>query len=227
MEENQSADGRHAGTRSAIIDAAMEIMREDGYAAVTSRRLAEHAGFKSKLVHYYFKTMDDLFLAVFTTNEEKIFEHQTRALTSDHPIRTLWEVHANTSTAKLGVEITAVANHRKSLRQEIARDSERSRKLHSVIFERSLREAGVDISSPPPIVLALLMTAISRLLAEDSVLGISAGHSETAAFIEKFLRSLEAKSPARDTNRSNDDASREPRRTRAGKAKPRRSTGAA
>ena len=51
-------------TRQALLDAAEQVMREEGYAAVTSRRVAQRAGLKPQLVHYYFRTMDELFLAL-------------------------------------------------------------------------------------------------------------------------------------------------------------------
>jgi TetR/AcrR family transcriptional regulator len=54
-----------AKNRGVLLDAAEQLMLEDGYAAVTSRRLAVRAGLKPQLVHYYFRTMDDLFLEVF------------------------------------------------------------------------------------------------------------------------------------------------------------------
>jgi TetR/AcrR family transcriptional regulator len=56
---------KESGVRDAILDATESIMVEEGYAAVTSRRVAERAGLKSKLVHYYFRTMEDLFVAVY------------------------------------------------------------------------------------------------------------------------------------------------------------------
>ena len=51
-------------TRTHLLDAAEQLMREEGYAAVTSRRVAAKAGLKPQLVHYYFRTMDDLFIAL-------------------------------------------------------------------------------------------------------------------------------------------------------------------
>ena len=53
-----------AKNRSVLLDAAEQLMLEEGYAAVTSRRVAEKAALKPQLVHYYFRTMDDLFLEV-------------------------------------------------------------------------------------------------------------------------------------------------------------------
>ena len=46
-------------------------MIEEGYAAVTSRRLANKAGLKPQLVHYYFRTMEELFLEVFRRRAEE------------------------------------------------------------------------------------------------------------------------------------------------------------
>ncbi len=52
-------------TRLALLDAAERLLLAEGYAAVTSRRVAAAAGLKHQLVHYYFRTMDDLLLEVY------------------------------------------------------------------------------------------------------------------------------------------------------------------
>src|SRR5206468_95194 len=64
-----------AKNRGVLLDAAEELMLEDGYAAVTSRRVAERAGLKPQLVHYYFRTMDEMFIEVFR-------EQQVQAITT-------------------------------------------------------------------------------------------------------------------------------------------------
>ena len=53
-----------AGARLRLIEATVQIMHDEGYAAATSRRVAAKAGVKQALVYYYFPTMDDLFLEV-------------------------------------------------------------------------------------------------------------------------------------------------------------------
>ena len=60
-----------AKNRGVLLDAAEQLLLEEGYAAVTSRRVAERAGLKPQLVHYYFRTMEDLFLAVFRRRAEE------------------------------------------------------------------------------------------------------------------------------------------------------------
>lgn len=183
--------GDPSDRRAAIIQATLEIMREEGYAAVSSRKIAEKAGLKSKLVHYYFKTMDDLFVAVFRHSEERYFEAQSRALTSDQPLRRLWELSADATNTKITGELVALANHRKSLRHEISHASGRSRKLQAAIVERAFKEAGIDTTAFPPMLVSLMIMAMSRLLAMDSALGVSAGHSEAATFVEDMLQRLE------------------------------------
>ena len=55
-------------------------MRDEGYAAVTSRRVAEQAGLKPQLVHYYFRTMDDLFLEMFRRGADRMQHYHQLAL---------------------------------------------------------------------------------------------------------------------------------------------------
>ena len=48
--------------RERILDATEEIMLKEGYAAVSSRSVATAVGIQAPLVHYYFSTIDDLFV---------------------------------------------------------------------------------------------------------------------------------------------------------------------
>jgi len=58
-------------------------MLSEGYAAVTSRRVAAEAGLKPQLVHYYFRTMDDLFLALYRRRADQGLERGRQALLAD------------------------------------------------------------------------------------------------------------------------------------------------
>src|SRR3979411_1211946 len=81
-----------AKNRVVLLDAAEQLLLEEGYAAVTSRRVAERAGLKPQLVHYYFRTMEDLFLAVFRRRAEEGLEVLATALASPQPLWALWRV---------------------------------------------------------------------------------------------------------------------------------------
>src|ERR1700732_3785144 len=116
-----------AKNRGVLLDAAEQLMLEEGYAAVTSRRLADRAGLKPQLVHYYFRTMDDLFLAVFRRRAEQGLKSQARALESPQPLWALWRLGTDLATSRFTMEFAALANHRKSMRAEIAPYGERFR----------------------------------------------------------------------------------------------------
>src|SRR5258708_37148964 len=75
-----------AKNRGVLLDAAEQLLLEDGYAAVTSRRVADRAGLKPQLVHYYFRTMEDLFLEVFRRRAEEGLRVLATALASPQPL---------------------------------------------------------------------------------------------------------------------------------------------
>jgi AcrR family transcriptional regulator len=181
-----------AETRTAILDATIEIMREEGSAAVSSRRIAARAGLKSKLVHYYFRNMDELFLAVYKRIEDEHFAQLAKTLASRTPLRALWRLNMDSTNTSMVLELNALATHRKGLRTEIARASERFRLLQAALLERAIAEANADASQPAPIVLSVLALAVSRLLAMDSVLGVTTGHEEMLRWIDDFLDSVES-----------------------------------
>jgi AcrR family transcriptional regulator len=178
-------------TRAALLDAAEELMLEEGYAAVTSRHVAAKAGLKPQLVHYYFRTMDDLFLALYRRGAELGLEYQARALASAQPLWSLWDSSRDPRGNALKMEFIALANHRKDIQAEISASAElyRSELLAGVqaVFDRYGAAAGFT-----PIVFAVLMTSVSQfLLIEKASLGMTTGHDEMIAFMEEQLTRIE------------------------------------
>jgi AcrR family transcriptional regulator len=178
-------------TRAALLDVTATIMIEEGYAAATSRRVAAKAGVKPALVHYYFRTMDDLFLALFRKGAEGNLKRYEEALAAENPLRALWELASEPEGNVLLSEFQALANHRKAIRTEIADYAERFRALQVKAITDRLAETGADPVAIPPAVLTLVMTGIARLLISEDVLGIATGHEETLALIEHHLSAFD------------------------------------
>jgi AcrR family transcriptional regulator len=180
-----------AKNRGLLLDAAEQLMLEEGYAAVTSRRLANKAGLKPQLVHYYFRTMDELFLEVFRRRAEEGLAVQARALQSDQPLWALWRFGTDPGFTRISMEFMALANHRKEMGAEIAYYAERFREEQRQAVTTALRRYGVDSGDVPPVVWTVLMTSLSRMLVLEQAIGMSGGHAETLELVESYLRRLE------------------------------------
>jgi len=178
-------------TRARLLDAAELLLLEEGYAAVTSRRVAAKAGLKPQLVHYYFRTMDDLFLEVFRRRAEENVARAERAIASDGSLRVLWQLNDDPRGARFNIEFVALANHRKSIRKEIARYAERFRSAQLEALTAALSARGVTEERLPPIVALLMMTGLSQVLALEEALGVTAGHDATRSFIERTIAGMD------------------------------------
>ncbi len=142
-----------AKNRAVLLDAAEQLMLEEGYAAVTSRRVAERAALKPQLVHYYFRTMDELFLAAFRRRAEQGLEVQAMVLQAPQPLWALWRFSTDPAATAITMEFIALANHRKALKAEIAfyaeRFREEQRKALTTILARYGRSAETPVQIPP------------------------------------------------------------------------------
>lgn len=183
-------------SRAQLLDAAEALLVEEGYAAVTSRRIAARAGRKPQLVHYYWRTMDDLFVEVFRRRAEENVQRIERAVAEDPSLGTLWRLNADPRGAAFTIEFVALSNHRKAIRAEIARYAERSRAAQLAAMETALAASGVPEDQMPPMVALLLMTGLAQVLGIEAGLGVTAGHDATRAFVEGAAAWLDAPADA-------------------------------
>ena len=187
--------GREA-TREALIEATAQIMLAEGYAAATSRRVAAKAGVKPALVHYYFPSMDDLFVAVLRDKAEDNLTRQREAIAEAQPLHALWQLN-NAHDAQLFTEFLAMANHRTAIRSEIVAYAMRFRDLEEGVVTLALKARGVDLDLFPPVVMSMIMGGLARIVLHEHGLGITRGHDQAIAFIERCLERFEMPSRER------------------------------
>lgn len=185
-------------TREAILDATEALLVEEGYAAVTSRRVAERAGQKSKLVHYYFATMEDLFVAVYERSAREFMRRHLEAIGSPNPIRALWELCVHPQRTRLAQEFIALSNHLDSIRKITARVLEQLHSINSTFISRYLEEHGFDLREFPPVVISQIILGLSRVIVNEESVGVTHGHAELHAFAERWLSRFEIPHPHRD-----------------------------
>jgi AcrR family transcriptional regulator len=191
-----------SGTREAILDATETLMVEEGYAAVTSRRVAERAGLKSQLVHYHFGTMDDLFVAVYERSGRAFLQRHVEALSSPQPLRALWELSIHPQRTRLSQELIALSNHKRSIRAITSRILEQMHAMNVAFLTRYLEEAGVDRDAFPPVAVSHIINGLSRSLVTEEALGLSVGRAEVLALAERLLGDLEARHLAAQARRA-------------------------
>ncbi|MDT3440164.1 MULTISPECIES: TetR/AcrR family transcriptional regulator [unclassified Pseudofrankia] len=183
-------------TRAILLNVTERLMRQEGYAAVSSRSVAKAAGVTPALIHYYFPTLDDLFLAVFRRGAEKNLERHARILASAQPLRALWEFSIEPASTSLLTEFMALANHRKSIRDEIAQYSRKFRRQQAELLASRLSDYGINPDEVPPAALLFLIGAVSGSFVAEDQLGLTDGHAETRDLVERLLRRFEGASPA-------------------------------
>jgi AcrR family transcriptional regulator len=178
-------------TRAQLLDGAELLLLEEGYAAVTSRKVAARAGLKPQLVHYYFRTMDDLFLEVFRRRADENLARFEQEVAADPSLAKLWRFSADPRGATFTIEFAALANHRKAIRVEIAGYAERFRAAQLAALDRVVAKGRLDELGLPPEAILLLMTGVTQVLGIERTLGVTDGHNKTVKFIEHMIGDLD------------------------------------
>lgn len=172
--------------RTLLLDTAEKLIVEEGYAAVSTRRVALEAGLKPPLVHYYFPTTEDLLLAVYQRAAERSHQRTLDALAGTEPLEAFWTLSKDSAHTGLGTEFYALANHRKEIRSEIVRTGDAVRAAEAEALAKALGP-DLDRSVCDPLGLVVLLTGISRILVMEESVGVTAGHAEARALIDWLL----------------------------------------
>ena len=190
MATPRKAKVEDGGTRRRLLEATAQIMHDEGYAGATSRRVAAKAGIRQPLVHYYFPTMDDLFLAVLREGADVALDQMRGALTDNDPLRALWAINSDPRRSVLNTEFMALANHRKIIGAELKAYAERVRDMETAAVTMVLRAHGIDLDTHPPIVISMLIAQIARSLCNEDAVGVTLGHDEMRRFVEGQIDAL-------------------------------------
>jgi AcrR family transcriptional regulator len=178
--------------RTRLLDATEEIMLKDGYAAVSSRSVAAAVGIQAPLVHYYFPSLDDLFIAVLTRRAGRNVERMAAALASPEPLRAWWALASDTRGTAMFVELLAAANHRPALKAEVGAIAREVRRMQVEALETLLGEYGIDAADFPPPLVAAALQGLAFSAVQDLVAGYDTDPDVAIAAMERFIDRLES-----------------------------------
>lgn len=182
-----------SATPNLLLDATERVIRNEGYAAATSRRIAEEAGLKQQIVYYYFETMDDLLLAAFKRRTAQGLARIDHEIESDKPIQAIWHSWNTTVDAKLVFEFIALANHHDGIRDEVNRFTALAREKHAAAIARQFDAEGIDPGPLTAPALAFMLYSTALILGREEAMGLSDGHADVQKLFDWWLDQMKAK----------------------------------
>jgi AcrR family transcriptional regulator len=184
-----AAPRTRVATAEALLDAAERLLVSIGYSGVTTRVLAEEAGVNAGLVHYYFGSMDNLFLRVLERFTERLIARQREMYGADRPFIDKWRqamryLDADREYQKVWYELQAMAWNRPDLRERVAWVNAQWRQVLTEALAAPREAYGVAM--PLGALVALVMTQNEGLIFER-LSGIQTGHAELLEWIDRWL----------------------------------------
>src|SRR5579871_2327877 len=150
MVETKKSETRQV-TMEAFLNAAERLLVDVGYANISTRRLAEEAGANHGLVHYYFGSMERLFVRVLERFTERLIVRQRAMYAADVPFIEKWRAAMGfldqdlaNGYQKVWYELQALAWNRPELKERIAWVLAQWRQVLREAFAKGLAEYALD-----------------------------------------------------------------------------------
>lgn len=176
-----------------LLDVAERIIREEGVAAASSRRIGEEAGVAQQLVYYYFKNMDEVLLATFKRQAETALDRAETMLekVKENPAQNVmsqfWLELGSTIEAKFNFEFMTLCNRNDMYRKEMATFLTRWRQLQSEAIALEWKGKALDFGDLSPSAAAFMIYSTRLVLIREEMMGITEGHREAEAAVQWFL----------------------------------------
>ena len=183
-----------SAAEGALLDAAERLLVEAGHGRITTRRVADEAGVNHGLVHYYFGSMENLFVQVLERFTARLIARQRALYAADAPFIEKWRqamgylVEEDVTYQKVWLELQALAWNRPELRAGIARVNAEWRAVLLEAFAEPRERYGIDM--PLEALVSLVMTFNEGVILERAQ-GITEGHGELLSWIDGWLTGRE------------------------------------
>lgn len=197
MDQPRRSESRQAA-EARFLDAAERLLVDIGYAAITTRRLAEEAGANQGLVHYYFGSMEELFLRVLERFTERLIARQRAMYATDEPFPEKWRkamrfLDEDRPYEKIWWELQAMAWNRPEYRERVARVPEAWCDAMREAVAAAVTRYGLDNKGFSLDAWITLIATVNEGIIFERLSGIERGHDELLNAIQQWLDDLEAR----------------------------------
>ena len=179
-----------AAAEEALLDAAERLLAGPGYAAVTTRRLAEEAGVNHGLVHYYFGSNENLLVRALERFTGRLIARQRELYAAGLPFVEKWRtamrylMSEDVSYQKIWLELQALAWNNADISERLARMNDEWRAVLTEAFDEPRRQLGIEL--PLEALVSLVMTFNLGIIVER-LGGIETGHRELLDWIDQWI----------------------------------------
>ena len=181
----------------ALLDAAEQLLVEVGYAAITTRKLAERAGVNHGLVHYYFGAMEDLLLRVVERFTERLIQRQKEMYAAPTPFIDKWrqavrflDEDAESGYQKVWLEMQAMAWNNDDIRDRMQSVHKQWSDVLNEAFDRGLTELGVDKRRYPTKAVVSLVVTFNEGIMLERLSGVDSGHRDLLRMVDRVVERL-------------------------------------
>jgi AcrR family transcriptional regulator len=183
-------------TEQAFLDAAERLLLREGYATITTRKLATEADANHGLVHYYFGSMEELLLRVLERFTDRILTRQ-RAMYADPaaPFIEKWRKAMDyidedlaSGYPKIWYELMAMGWNNPDFRDRLTHVHEQWDAVLTDAVTTAMREYGVDRKRFPPGAVAVLVRTFNEGILMERLIGYDKGHAALLKMIDDLLR---------------------------------------
>ena len=179
-----------AAAEEALLDAAERLLAGAGYAAVTTRRLAEEAGDEPRSEPLERVHEQVLVRAEVVVDEAVVDARQRELYAADLPFAEKWRtamrylVGDDVSYQKIWLELQALAWNNADISERLARVNAEWRAVLTEAFDEPHRQLGIEL--PLEALVSLVMTFNLGIIVER-LGGIEAGHRELLDWIDRWI----------------------------------------
>jgi len=191
MDALKVSEARSAAEET-LLDAAERVLVDAGYAAITTRRLAEEAGVNHGLVHYYFGSVENLLARTLERFTARLVTRQREMYAKDVPFLEKWRtamrylVSEDLAYQKVWFELQALAWNRPELRERVDHVNGEWRAVLLEAFAEPREHYGIEM--PLEVLVSLVITFNEGIILER-LSGITEGHEELLEWIDGWLSS--------------------------------------
>lgn len=158
------------------------------------RRLAERAAVNHGLVHYYFGSMEEVFLQTLERFTNRLVERQRQLYAAEVPFPQKWRTAMrylredyDEGYQKVWFELQAMAWNHAGMRARVASVLGRWIEVLRPAFAEGLAELGVDAERYPPDAVTALVATFNQGIILEQLSGADSGHEALLEMIDAWL----------------------------------------